>query len=117
MELTNTDAVTSFPKYRTARGSIDLLLISSDAEIIIVETRLLRNSESTRQVLEQTIDCIKAFSEESVDDLIRKVKSRLPNGFRRLISDVSFAALVQENISAGNYKVIVVGDYIHPNAL
>ncbi len=117
LELINTEALISFSEYATARGSIDLLMIGSNAEIIIVETKLLRNPESTRQVVAQIIDYIKAFSEETLNDLIRKTKLRFPSEVGRLINDVNFAALVQENIKTGNYKVIVVGDYIHPNVL
>ncbi|MFZ4439217.1 MAG: hypothetical protein ACOYOS_12365 [Syntrophales bacterium] len=117
LELVNTDVFISLPEYSTSRGSIDLLVIGSNAEIIIVETKLLRNPESTRQVVAQIIDYIKAFSEETLDDLTRKINGKLPREAKRLINDLNFATLLKDNIRTGNFKVIVVGDYIHPNVL
>ena len=117
LELLNSEPLIAFREYSTARGSIDLLLIGSNGEIIIVETKLLRNPESTRQVVAQIVDYIKAFSAEDVDDLVRKIKGRCPECADKLINNVNFAALVQENIKTGNYKVIVAGDSIHPNVL
>jgi len=117
LELVNTEAIISFSEYSTTSGPIDLLLIGSNAEIVIVETKLLRNPESTRKVVAQIIDYVKAFSRETIDDLIRKTKQRCPDGTSRLINDVNFAARLNENIRTGNYKVLVVGDYIHPNVL
>jgi hypothetical protein len=117
LELVNSEALISFREYTTARGNIDLLLIGSNGEIIIVETKLLRNPESTRQVVAQIIDYIKSFSSEAVDDIIRKIRGHCPSGAEKLSNDVNFAALVQENIKTGNYKVIVAGDSIHPNVL
>ena len=117
LELMNTEAFIIFPEYSTSRGSIDLLIIGSNAEIVIVETKLLRNPESTRQVVAQIIDYIKAFSEETLDDLIRKTQDKFPSQAKRLKNDMNFASLVRANIRTGNYKVIVVGDDIHPNVL
>jgi len=117
LEIMNADAFIIFPEYSTSRGNIDLLVIGSNAEIIIVETKLLRNPESTRQVVAQIIDYIKAFSDETLEDLIRKTQDKFPNEAKRLKNDMNFAALVRANIRTGSYKVIVVGDYIHPNVL
>lgn len=117
LELLNTEAFVSFPEYSTSRGSIDLLVIGSNAEIIIVETKLLRNPESTRQVVAQIIDYIKAFSEETLDDLIRKLNGKFPSEAKRLIKDLNYATHLRDNIRTGNFKVVVVGDYIHPNVL
>lgn len=117
LELLNTNVFISFSEYSTSRGSIDLLVIGSNAEIIIVETKLLRNPESTRGVVAQIIDYVKAFSKETLDDLIRKINGKFPNDAKRLINDLNFATLLQENIRTGNFKVVIVGDRIHPNVL
>ena len=117
LELLNTEALVSYSEYSTKRGYIDILVIGSNAEIIIIETKLLRNPESTRQVVAQIIDYIKAFTEETLEDLINKIKGQFPNEANRLINDLNFAALIKDNIRTGNFKVLVVGDYIHPNVL
>jgi hypothetical protein len=82
-----------------------------------VETKLLRNPESTRQVVAQVIDYIKAFSDESLEELIGKIKAREPEQIDRFTNDVNFASLVNENIRTGNFQVLIVGDYVHPNVL
>jgi hypothetical protein len=117
LELFDTEIFLSIPEYSTVRGSIDLLIIGSQAEIIIVETKLLRNPESTRQVVAQVIDYIKALSEETLDEMVRKVKGKYPEQAAKLNNDINFTSLVTENIRTGNFQVLVVGDYIHPNVL
>lgn len=117
LEMFDAEIFLSIPEYSTGRGPIDLLTIGSNAEIVIVETKLLRNPESTRQVVAQIIDYIKALSEESLDEIIRKVKDKYPEQAAKLNNDVNFASLVTENIRTGNFQVLVVGDYIHPNVL
>ncbi len=117
LELYDPEVFLSIPEYNTVRGPIDLLIIGSQGEIIIVETKLLRNPESTRQVVAQIIDYVKALSEESLDEMIHKVKDKYPEQAAKLNNDVNFASLVAENIRTGNFQVLVVGDYIHPNVL
>ncbi len=51
LELFNSEALIIFREYTTANGNIDHLIIGSNGEIIIVETKLLRNPESTRKPL------------------------------------------------------------------
>jgi len=117
LELMNANPLITFPEYATTHGNIDLLVIGSNAEIVIVETKLLKNPESTRQVVAQVIDYVKAFTEETIDDLVRKVKMKFPDKVEGLINDVNFAGHLMENVKTGNFKVIIVGDYIHPNVL
>lgn len=117
LELLASDVFLSLREYNTSRGFIDLLMIGSNAEIILVETKLLRNPESTRQVVAQIIDYVKAFSEESLDDLIRKIQKDYRGEADKLKNDINFASLVSENIRTGNFKVLIVGDRIHPHVL
>jgi len=117
LELVNAEVFIACREYSTSRGSIDLLLIGNNAEIVIIETKLLRNPESTRQVVAQVVDYIKAFSEETVKELVRKLSGKFPEGTKRILNDLNFGSLLQENIRTGNFKVVIVGDYIHPNVL
>ena len=50
-------------------GYIDILLLTSEAELIIVETKLWRNPEKSRTVLAQVIDYAKEISNWSYNDL------------------------------------------------
>jgi len=70
-----------------------------------------------RKVVAQIIDYIKAFSDESIDDFLNKVKKKFPEIGKRLENDINFSAHLEKNIKTGNYKVLIVGDYIHPNVL
>ena len=117
LEMFGADIFLSIREYNTSRGSIDLLLITQKAEIVLVETKLLRNPESTRQVVAQVIDYVKAFSEETLDELIRKIRASNPEQAATLNKDINFSSLVTENIRTGNFQVLIVGDYIHPNVL
>lgn len=50
-------------------GYIDILLLTSEAELIIVETKLWRNYEKSRTVLAQVIDYAKELSNWGYDGL------------------------------------------------
>ena len=117
LELLDTDAIVSIREYSTTSGSIDLLMMSANGDIVLVETKLISNPESTRQVVAQIIDYIKAFSTESIDDLAMKIKGEFPQVANRLLTDVNFSAVVKNNIRTGNFQAIIVGDSIHPNVL
>ena len=115
--LFNAEAFITVSEYNTARGPIDLLIITSQGEIVLVETKLLRNPESTRKVVAQVIDYIKSFSDESLDELLRKFRKRFPDQTEHVSENVNLASIIEENIRTGNFQVLIVGDYIHPNVL
>jgi len=52
-----------------------------------------------------------------VDDLAVKIKTMAPDLASRLENDINFTSLVSQNIRTGNFQVLIVGDYIHPNVL
>jgi len=108
--------VVSVREYPTSRGFIDILYVTDNAEIILVETKLFKNPESHRTVVAQAIDYAKAFSEEEV--------SSLKNKLQKLGADLNFfenveyyEAIIHQNIVNGNYQVLIVGDRIHSNIL
>jgi len=63
-------------EYGTSRGPIDILIITSNADVIIVETKLLRNSESHRTVVAQSIDYTKALYSENIKDVLSKLEKK-----------------------------------------
>lgn len=119
LELADVELLLVVREYSTTRGNIDLLLVTEDAEIIIVETKLLKNPESTRTVVAQAIDYVKAFSQESLEELMSKVSKRMIKSsfLERMSSNDTFMARLAQNIKTGYFRVLVLGDVIHPNIL
>lgn len=110
------EKVISIREYGTSRGSIDIVYITDHAEIFLVETKLLRNSESHRTVVAQAIDYAKAFSEESLDSLSSKMK-KTNQSLDIFENQEYYESILHQNVVNGNYQVLIVGDNIHPNIL
>ena len=119
LDLSSTEVVFCAREFNSLRGSIDILLITRSAEILIVETKLLRNPESVRTVVAQAIDYVKALATEDPDDLISKIlaKSSSQPIDDLLKNDESFQHLLSQNLRTGSFSVLIVGDFIHPNIL
>lgn len=100
----------------TSRGSIDILYITSNSDIILVETKLYKNPESHRAVVAQVIDYVKALTEIDVDILIKNALNSKYSDKEFKTDDYFISALIK-NIDTGNFFVIIVGDNIHPNIL
>jgi len=100
----------------TNRGSIDILYITSNSDIIIIETKLYRNPESHRAVVAQVIDYVKALTQIDVDSLLNNALNSQysDNEFK---PDDYFISALRKNIVTGNFSVVIVGDNIHPNIL
>ena len=99
-------------EYPTARGSIDIVFITENGDIILVETKLLKNPESKRKVVAQAIDYAKSFSEENFDSL----KSKLSD-MSIFSNQYDIEPIIETNIKSGNYTVLIVGDIINPHIL
>lgn len=107
-------------EFNTYRGSIDILIITSNADIVIIETKLLKNPESHRTVVAQAIDYAKAFYGLSIKDVLDRLsKSSTINIdiFEELKSNDFWIASLEKNIKTGNFQVVICGDKIHPNVL
>ena len=100
----------------TSRGPIDIIYITSNADIVLVETKLLRNPESHRVVVAQCIDYVKALTKINSDDIIDKAKQSKYSD-KNFIADDYFISALKKNLSTGNFKVVIAGDLIHPNIL
>jgi hypothetical protein len=96
------------------------LVITENLDIILIETKLFRNPESHRAVVAQTIDYVRALSEIDMDFLKNNFKqSRYtkPDVANELFEDDYFVSALSRNLKTGNFKVMIVGDRIHPNIL
>jgi len=112
-------------------GYIDILLLTSDAELIIVETKLWRNPEKSRTVLAQVIDYAKELSNWGYDDLNDAVISAQRSqkldktlSLREIIKksfpnqdQTDFIDILSQNLQNGFLKLSIVGDKISPNLL
>jgi hypothetical protein len=105
-------------EYSVSSGYIDLLVINEHADIIIVETKLFRNPESSRKVIAQVIDYIKTFAQISIDELISQLDSIKDKQVDEdLKNDDRFLAVLKKNIEKGNITGIILGDDINSNLL
>lgn len=107
-------------EYPTSRGPIDILIINSNADIVLIETKLLRNPDSQRTVVAQVIDYAKALYEQDVSEVLdRLAKNSLIN--KVLLSELKnndfWVASLDKSIRSGNFQVAILGDRIHPNVL
>lgn len=110
-------------EFSTRRGSIDIVVITENADIVLIETKLLRNPESHRTVVAQAIDYAKAFTEVDIENikgqLLKSSNASYSDG--QLVEETfrqdRFCAALDRNIKTGNFKIIIAGDGIHPNIL
>ena len=112
-------------------GFIDILLLTSDAELIIVETKLWRNPEKSRTVLAQVIDYAKEINTWGYDDLNNAVISAQRNqklnkafSLREIISksfpnqdQTDFIDILTQNLQNGILTLSIIGDRIAPNLM
>jgi hypothetical protein len=115
----------------TGAGYIDVLLLNSDGELIIIETKLWKNPEKSRTVLAQIIDYAKELNKWSFDDLNNAVllAQRSQNSSTTLsLEDIikqefnnqnhtDFIDTLINNLQEGNFILSIVGDKISPNLL
>jgi len=112
-------------------GYIDILFLTSDAELIIAETKLWRNPEKSRTVLAQVIDYAKEISKWGYDDLNnavissqRKLQNEKALSLREIIAkefsnqnQTDFIDILTQNLHQGILKLSIIGDKISPNLL
>lgn len=103
-------------EFPTRNGPIDVLYLTTIGEIIIVETKLIKNPEATRTVVAQVIDYIKGLSAYQVDDFLRRFEERISNKTSMHRGD-KFRHQVSESLRTGYFKAVILGDFINPSIL
>jgi hypothetical protein len=116
LELEGEEIAIKFREYSTSRGPIDLLFITKNANIILVETKLMKNPESIRTVAAQIIDYIKALTVDGCENIQNK-KIPCMEVSNEFSYDDKFLHLLHRNFSTGNICAVIIGDDIHPNLL
>ncbi len=111
-------------------GSIDNLFISPAGKITLVETKLWRNPEATREVVAQVLDYARMLSTWSYSDLEQAARDALPpapigsDSLYEFISlkypdevlpQAQFIDEVQKNLRTARFLILVVGDGIREN--
>lgn len=109
---------------QTGRGPVDLLLVSPEGNLTLVETKLWRNPEARRQVVGQIIDYANAMSCWSYDQLASAVRSaqgtaagtdpvlEAARGFNEDLDEAGFIDSVSRNLARGRFLLLIVGDGI-----
>lgn len=96
-------------EYRVDVGKIDVLLVSSQGRVAIVETKLASNPELRRRVLAQALDYLTHLAEwldESMPD-IPLDSSGVP---------VADRGDIRESVAQGDMLVIIASDEVDPRA-
>jgi hypothetical protein len=111
-------------------NSIDNLFISPTGRITIVETKLWRNPEATRQVVAQMLDYAKRLSSLTYDQFERACRSALQPAPlaktslyslvserfpKHVTSEAEFTDAVRKNLRTARFLLLVVGDGIREN--
>ena len=92
-------------EYRVAVGSIDVLLLSSEGRIALVETKLSSNPELRRSVLAQVLDYLTHLA-DSLDTSMPEIPKD-ENG-----APVANVDDIRESVAQGDILVIIVSDDI-----
>jgi hypothetical protein len=120
LELPPANSILVLREFSTSRGSIDLLIITENSDILLIETKLYRNPESHRTVVAQAIDYVKSFTETEIETLKSKfLQSKYSDNqlTETLFKRDDFCISLKKNIKNGNFKVLIIGDKIHNNLL
>ena len=110
---------------RTPAGPLDVLYVTPEGRLVILEAKLWRNPEARRKVVAQILDYAKEFRKWSYEDLQREV-SRSTNKKGNVLydlvkehSDISEAEFVDEisrSLALGRLLLLIVGDGIREGA-
>lgn len=113
----------------TTVGPLDILMISPNGELTIVETKLWRNPEARRKVVAQILDYAKELSNWTYEDLQREINKRLNKKGNTLYDlakeaheglvppESDFVDSVSRNLERGRFLLLIAGDGIREGAI
>jgi len=110
---------------RTPAGPLDVLYVTPEGRLVILEAKLWRNPEARRKVVAQILDYAKEFRKWSYEDLQREVSrttGKKGNVLYNLvkehadISESEFVDEVSRSLTSGRLLLLIVGDGIHEGA-
>jgi hypothetical protein len=103
-------------------GSIDLLLLGSDAVVTIVETKLAKNPESRREVVGQVLEYAAYAADWSLEDVRRIANGYLAGRFDEVLGEFlgseledtsgtdEYLGRLAQNLKDGHLRLIVASD-------
>lgn len=106
---------------RTGAGSVDVVYVSPEGYLTLVETKLWRNPDARREVVAQIIDYATAMSKWTYDQLRDALKNAGAAGEDPLVTAVQeqpdfdkarFIDTVSRNLTKGRFLLLIVGDGI-----
>lgn len=112
----------------TNAGPLDILMITANGDLVIIETKLWRNPESRRKVVAQILDYAKELSKWSYSDLQREINRKLNTKGNILfhiasktfpdisLNEIDFVDAVSRNLRLGKFMLIIAGDGIREGA-
>jgi len=113
---------------RTPTGPLDILMITPNGDIIIIETKLWRNPEARRKVIAQILDYANELSKWTYEDLQREVNRNLgvKGNFlyeisksvddNLILQESDFVDAITRNLAKGKFLLLIVGDGIREGA-
>ncbi len=117
-------------EFPTTSGYIDLLFVSPQGSICIVETKLWRNPEAHREVLAQVLDYARSLAGTTFSDFKSGVEKSLDlsgsNGLERWVEQHSgpdefdslrFEEGLRSTLATGSFLLLIVGDLIRPDVV
>ena len=96
-------------EYKVEVGQIDVLLVSSEGRVAVVETKLAANPEGRRRVLAQALDYLTHLT-ENLDEALSTIPAD-ENG-----NPVANADEIKESVGNGDVLVIIASDEADPRA-
>lgn len=112
----------------TTVGPLDILMVSPNGELTIIETKLWRNPEARRIVVAQILDYAKELSNWTYEDLQREINRKLGtkgNALYELVKSANtvlvppesdFVDSVSRNLARGKFLLLIAGDGIREGA-
>lgn len=113
---------------RTNAGYLDILMITPNGDLCIVEAKLWRNPEARRKVIGQILDYANELSKWNYEDLQREVNRNLglkgnslyelarQNNPQETLSEADFVDSVSRNLVRGKFLLLILGDGIREGA-
>ncbi|GGY86308.1 hypothetical protein GCM10007071_37230 [Marinobacter zhanjiangensis] len=116
------DVVPLCMEMKTTAGPIDIVYVTPQGKVIIVETKLWRNPEARRKVIGQILDYAKELQAWSYSDLQREVsrrigeKGNLPYKLVKSLypetEESEFVDGVTNSLAQGDFMLVIAGDGI-----
>jgi len=102
-------------------GSTDLIGVDAEGNILVIETKLARNSEIRRKVIGQVLEYAAYLWGMSFDDFDRFFLSREGRSVLELLTEkdstinkVQIRQVVEENLASGKFQLVIAVDAMNP---